>query len=55
MLNRTVKAIDPYLYTTGRWLHRDKLHREARSLKFDFSALCNKAVNACPGAQKVIR
>ncbi|KAG9234943.1 kinase-like domain-containing protein [Amylocarpus encephaloides] len=46
---------DPYLYTTGRWLNRDKLRREARSVKFDFPALCKKAVTTCSGATKVIR
>ncbi|CZT04058.1 uncharacterized protein RCO7_05657 [Rhynchosporium graminicola] len=48
-------STDPYLYTTGRWLNRDKLQREARYIKFDFPALCTQAVNACPGATKVIR
>ncbi|KAK0104962.1 hypothetical protein ONS95_005223 [Cadophora gregata] len=48
-------STDPYLYTTGRWLSRDKLQREARYVKFDFSALCRKAVNTCSGATKVIR
>lgn len=55
MLINDLKAPDPYLYTTGRWINRDKLQREARYLKFDFPALCKKAVNACPGATKVIR
>ncbi|KAH9208983.1 kinase-like domain-containing protein [Leptodontidium sp. 2 PMI_412] len=45
----------PYRYTTGRWLNRDKLQREARYIKFDFPALCKKAVNTCSGATKVIR
>ena len=53
--NKDLKAPDPHLYTTGRWLYRDKLQREARHLKFDFPALCTKAVNACSGATKVIR
>ncbi|TVY45435.1 Altered inheritance of mitochondria protein, mitochondrial [Lachnellula occidentalis] len=48
-------STDPYLYTTGRWLNRDKLQREARYIKFDFPALCTKAVDACSGATKVIR
>ncbi|KAH7317657.1 kinase-like domain-containing protein [Rhexocercosporidium sp. MPI-PUGE-AT-0058] len=30
---------DPYHYTTGRWLNRDKLQRGARYVKFDFPAL----------------
>ena len=55
MLNKIIKATDPYIYTTGRWLNRDKLQREARYVKFDFPALCKKAVNRCSGATKVIR
>jgi hypothetical protein len=55
MLNKIIKATDPYLHTTGRWLNRDKLQREARYVKFDFPALCKKAVNTCSGATKVIR
>jgi hypothetical protein len=55
MLIENFKAADPYRYTSGRWLNRDKLQREARYLKFDFPALCKKAVNACSGATKVIR
>ncbi|KAF2754306.1 hypothetical protein EJ05DRAFT_443943, partial [Pseudovirgaria hyperparasitica] len=46
---------DPYLYTSGRWLNNDKLHREARCVRFDFAALCAKAVNVCPGATKVVQ
>lgn len=55
MLTKIIKATGPYRYTTGRWLNRDKLQREARYIKFDFPALCKKAVNTCSGATKVIR
>ncbi|KAH8679545.1 kinase-like domain-containing protein [Tricladium varicosporioides] len=48
-------ATDPYLYTTGRWLNHDNLQRKARCIKFDFPALCKKAVNTRSGATKVIR
>ncbi|KAG9244616.1 hypothetical protein BJ878DRAFT_534450 [Calycina marina] len=48
-------ATDPYNYTTGHWLNRDLLQREARYVKFDFPALCKKAVDTCSGATKVIR
>ena len=48
-------ATDPYSYTTGRWLNHDELQREARYVKFDFPALCAKAVNVSAGATKVIR
>jgi hypothetical protein len=55
MLIKGLKAADPYIYTTCRWLNRDKLQREARYRKFDFPALCKKAVITCSGATKVIR
>lgn len=51
----TITATDPYFYTTGRWLNNDQLQCEARYVKFDFAALCAKAVNACAGATKVVR
>ena len=46
---------DPFAYTTGRWLHHDAVQRKSRYLKFDFAVLCQKAVNLCPGANKVLR
>ncbi|RMD41183.1 hypothetical protein DV735_g3962, partial [Chaetothyriales sp. CBS 134920] len=54
-LHTQAPAIDPYSYTTGRWLRNDKLQREARYVKFDFAALCAKAVKACEGATKVVQ
>jgi hypothetical protein len=48
-------AADPHIYSTGRWLNHDNLHRNARRVEFDFAALCAKAVNACTGAAKVIQ
>jgi hypothetical protein len=53
--NYDIEATDPYVYTTGHWLNRDALQREARYRKFDFPALCKKAANICSGATKVIR
>lgn len=41
------------MYTSGRWLRNDILQREARHIKFDFSALCKKAIQACPGATRI--
>ena len=55
MLIKGLEAADPYIYTTGRWLNRDKLQHEACYRKFDFPALCKKAVNTCSGTTKVIR
>lgn len=51
----TTLALDPYTYTSGRWLNQDKLERESRYIQFDFTALCKKAVELCPGAGRVIR
>ena len=50
-----IAATDPYVYTTGRWLNNDKLQCEARYVKFNFAALCAKAVDACTGATKVVQ
>ena len=47
-------ALDPYTYTSGRWLNKDKKERESRYILFDFAALCKKAVELCPRAGKVI-
>ena len=48
-------AIDPYLYTIGRWLNRDRQRREARRVEFDSAGLCARAVEVCSGATKVVR
>lgn len=52
-LPRDSAAMDPNHHTAGRWLHRDKLHREARNINFDFEALCENAIKLCPGESKV--
>ncbi|KAI9759312.1 MAG: hypothetical protein M4579_002441 [Chaenotheca gracillima] len=44
---------DPYNYTTGRWLHCDKLERESRYINFNFDALCEKVVAFCPGGVSI--
>ncbi|OQE40235.1 hypothetical protein PENCOP_c006G08796 [Penicillium coprophilum] len=46
---------NPHTYTSGRWLNRDELERTSRHVKFDFPALCERAVRACPGATKVVK
>jgi hypothetical protein len=46
-------ALDPYNYTTGRWLRRDALDQNARFIQFDFEALCRKIVALCPGASSI--
>lgn len=50
-----IVAVDPYTYTTGRWLNRDNLERQSRYIKFDFAALCKRTVDLCPGASRVAR
>lgn len=44
---------DPYLYTSGRWLNRDRLQRDARVVNFNFPALCEKVIALCPGAIEI--
>jgi hypothetical protein len=54
--SESIEALpDPFAYTTGRWLHRDEVQRNARFLKFDFPFLSQKAVKVCPGAKNVVR
>ncbi|KAI9036879.1 phosphotransferase family protein [Aspergillus affinis] len=50
----SAKWPDPYRYTSGRWLNRDELERNSRYIRFDFSALCERAISLCPGATKII-
>ncbi|KAL6157740.1 hypothetical protein ACJQWK_08047 [Exserohilum turcicum] len=45
--------LDPFNYTTGRWLRRDAQERAARCIRFDFDALCRRVVALCPGATAV--
>ena len=46
-------GLDPHVYTSGRWLLRDKLQRDSRYINFDFDALCRKVVELCPGAASI--
>ena len=48
-------ADDPYAYTSGHWLRNDEKQRSLRHVTFDFEALCNQAVKACPGASRVVK
>jgi len=50
-----VSGVDPFAYTSGRWLHRDEAQRKARYLTFDFNLLCRKVLDACPGARQILR
>ncbi|KAG2019055.1 hypothetical protein GB937_005346 [Aspergillus fischeri] len=48
-------GLDPYMYTSGRWLNRDELERGSRHIVFDFSALRDRAISLCPGATKIAK
>lgn len=45
---------DPYEYTNGCWLRADAAQRDARRVKFDFPALCQKAISSAPGANEIL-
>lgn len=47
-------GFDPYEYTDGRWLRSDVAQRDARRVKFDFPALCQKAISSAPGAKGIL-
>lgn len=47
-------ALNPYVYTSGRWLRLDDAHQKSRHIDFDFPALLQKAVDASPGATGVL-
>lgn len=44
---------DPFNYTSGRWLRRDTLERNSRSVGFEFNALRRKVIALCPGANSI--
>ena len=47
-------ALNPYKYTSVRWLHHKNKQRRARHIYFGFNVLCCKAIESCPGASRVI-
>ena len=36
-------------------MKHDKQHQEARYIAFNFQALCEKAIAACPGARDIVK
>ncbi|KAH7091577.1 kinase-like domain-containing protein [Paraphoma chrysanthemicola] len=52
-MNSTGENPDPLNYTSGRWLRRDVLQRESRTISFDFDALRRKVIELCPGANSI--
>ncbi|TGO16472.1 hypothetical protein BPAE_0493g00030 [Botrytis paeoniae] len=44
----------PFIYTSGRWLHRDKEQRALRRVDLQFQELCNKVLSLCPEASHII-
>ncbi|KAF1999205.1 hypothetical protein P154DRAFT_577142 [Amniculicola lignicola CBS 123094] len=53
MKDSLAERLDPYNYTSGRWLRRDALERESRLIRFDFDALCRLVIELCPGANSI--
>lgn len=51
----TETDLDPYAYTSGRWLRNDEQQRLARHIDFDFDALSSRVLSLCPGATSVSR
>ena len=47
-------GLDPHAYTSGRWLHRERLELDLRYIKFDFHSLCRHIVQICPGATSIV-
>ncbi|KAL9576096.1 MAG: hypothetical protein Q9212_007389 [Teloschistes hypoglaucus] len=45
--------LDPYTYTSGRWLRHEKLNRDARCIRFDFDALRKRVVQLCSGVASI--
>ncbi|KAK6001278.1 hypothetical protein QM012_002609 [Aureobasidium pullulans] len=52
--NIRYNAFDPYAYTQGRWLDKDRERREARQLDFNFEALVDIAINSSDGAHRLV-
>ncbi|ORY19689.1 hypothetical protein BCR34DRAFT_551519 [Clohesyomyces aquaticus] len=44
---------DPFNYTSGRWLHRDREECQARHLEFDFNSLQQQVLKVCHGATAI--
>ncbi|KAJ8068370.1 hypothetical protein OCU04_003932 [Sclerotinia nivalis] len=44
----------PFLYTSGRWLHRDEKQRALRRVDFHFQELCRKVLSLCPDASHIL-
>ncbi|KAF2489925.1 hypothetical protein BU16DRAFT_553217 [Lophium mytilinum] len=53
MASQPLDPLDPYAYTSGRWLRRDKLERESRFITFDFDALCARVIECSHGAASI--
>nr|POE75562.1 altered inheritance of mitochondria protein 9, mitochondrial [Quercus suber] len=45
--------LKPYVYTSGRWLVRGRQQLEARTIQFDFNALCRRVVQVCDGSSSI--
>ena len=52
--NRSL-AIDPYSYTTGRWLRNGVAQCQARYISFDYNRLRRRVIELSPGARVITR
>ncbi|KAI4253773.1 MAG: hypothetical protein L6R42_007457 [Xanthoria sp. 1 TBL-2021] len=48
-----LQETNPYTYTSGHWLHRDREQRDARYIGFDFDQLRKKVIGLYRNANKV--
>lgn len=48
-----IPGVNPYAYTSGRWLRQDKLECNSRYIKFDFDALCQRVIELDSGANSI--
>ncbi|KAF1960178.1 hypothetical protein CC80DRAFT_465850 [Byssothecium circinans] len=53
IIGAPIERLDPYAYTSGRWLRCDELERESRLIRFDFDALCRRIIELCPNASSI--
>lgn len=48
-----ITDLDPYTYTSGRWLRHDKLERDLRISNSTLNALCQRVIDLSPGAESI--
>jgi hypothetical protein len=48
-------ALNPFTYTSGRWLYMEEERLKSRMIDFNFSGLLKAVIDACPTAQTVTK